>query len=40
MDFECARPRETGKVRLNLAEADFRHAPSAADFQAYAAFES
>ena len=28
-----------GKVRFNFAEADFRHAPPAADFQAYAAFE-
>ena len=30
---------KTGKVRFNLNEADFRHAPPAADFQAYAAFE-
>jgi len=29
----------TGKVRFNLGEADFRHAPPAADFQAFAAFE-
>ena len=28
-----------GKVCFNLGEADFRHAPPAADFQAYAAFE-
>ena len=30
---------QTGKVRFNLGEADFRHAPPAADFKAYAAFE-
>jgi hypothetical protein len=30
---------KTGKVRFNLGEADFRHAPPAADFKAYAAFE-
>jgi hypothetical protein len=30
---------KAGKVRFNLGEADFRHAPPAADFQAYAAFE-
>jgi hypothetical protein len=30
---------KTGKVRFNLNEADFRHAPPAADFQAYATFE-
>jgi hypothetical protein len=28
-----------GKVRFNLGEARFRHAPLAADFQAFAAFE-
>jgi len=31
---------KTGKVRFNLGEADFRHAPPATDyFQAYAALE-
>jgi len=29
----------SGKVRFNLGESAFRHAPPAADFQAYAAFE-
>jgi hypothetical protein len=28
-----------GKVCFNLGEADFRHAPPAADFQPYAVFE-
>jgi hypothetical protein len=28
-----------GKVRFNLGESAFRHAPPAVDFQAYAAFE-
>jgi hypothetical protein len=28
-----------GKLRFNLSEVDFRHAPPAADFQAFAAFE-
>jgi hypothetical protein len=29
----------SGKVRYNLGEAPFRHAPPAADFQAFAEFE-
>jgi hypothetical protein len=29
----------TGKVRFNIDEAPFRHAPPAADFQAFAEFE-
>ena len=29
----------SGKVRFNLGESAFRHAPPAVDFQAYAAFE-
>jgi hypothetical protein len=32
-------PGKPGKVHFNLGEADFRHAPPAADFQACAAFE-
>ena len=31
---------ETGKVRYNLGEAPFKHAPPAADYQAFAAFEA
>jgi hypothetical protein len=30
---------QTGKVRFNLGEADFRHAPPAADCQEYVAFD-
>ena len=29
----------TGKVRCNLGEAPFRHAPPAAEYQAFAEFE-
>ena len=30
----------SGKVRYNLGEAPFKHAPPAADYQAFAAFEN
>ena len=31
---------KSGKVRYNLGEAPFKHAPPAADYQAFAAFEA